>query len=348
MEVPMIEIPLFLIGLVMLVKASDYLVDSASKIANLLGVSELLIGLTLVAVGTSIPEMATAIMASAIRVNEIVSGNVVGAAILNMGAVLGISAMAKEIRTNADMLKRDGYIMILAMVLFLIFSLDLTIAWWEASMLLLYYVTYVMFLFNTEPQDQDGEMHFKQFVYFFVKAGYLMTIRNLRNGRKEDSCSLEERRCRRKNIGIQLAILFVSGVGVVVGAKLFIDGALYFADMLGVSGTFIGITLVSIGTTVPEMTVSVTAARKGLGNIAVGNVIGSNIANILLITGIAGLIFPLTIINLTLWFTVPFMILLSAIMLVFIKTGWTIKRWEGAILFLAYLVFMAFLFLNPQ
>ncbi|MBU4032994.1 MAG: sodium:calcium antiporter, partial [Candidatus Thermoplasmatota archaeon] len=132
-----IEILLFLLGLVMLVKASDYLVDSAAKIANLLGVSEFLIGLTLVAIGTSIPEMATAVFASAMKANEIVSGNIVGAAIMNMGAVLGLAAMAKSIRTSEDMLKRDGYIMILAMVLFFVFALDLTIARWEALILLL-------------------------------------------------------------------------------------------------------------------------------------------------------------------------------------------------------------------
>ena len=343
-----IEILLFLLGLVMLVKSSDYLVDSAAKIANLLGVSELLIGLTLVALGTSIPEMATDILASAIKMNEIVSGNVVGAAILNMGAVLGLSAMAKEIRTNEDILKRDGYIMILAMVLFLIFALDLTIARWEALILLVFYISYIMFLFKSEPEDQDGKMHFKQFIIYFFKVGYLHTLMDMRKGKKGDGCSLEDDRCRRKSIAKQLAILFISGVGVVVGAKFFIDGALFFADQLGVSGTFIGITLVSIGTTLPEMTVSVTAAKKGLGNIAVGNVIGSNIANILLIVGVAGMIFPLSIIGLTITISAPFMILMGLIVLVFIKTGWSIKRWEGALLFLAYLGFMVFLFLNPQ
>jgi len=332
----------------MLVKASDYLVRSASVIAKLLGVSELLIGLTLVAIGTSIPEMATALLASAVGQNEIVSGNVVGACILNIGAVLGLSAMSRKIRTNEDMLRRDGYIMILAMVLFLVFAYDLTVQRWEALILILFYFAYVLFLFKTEPEDQDGKMHFREFIIYFVKCGYLLTLRDLRNGKQNGKCPKKKSRARRKRLAREMAILFGSGIAVVLGAHFFIDGALYFASLLGVSGTFIGITLVSIGTTLPEMTVSVTAAKRGLGNIAVGNVIGSNIANILLIAGLAGLILPLTIINLTVWYSAPFMIIMGLILLVFIRTRWTIKRWEGAVLFLLYLGFMAFLFLNPQ
>ncbi|MBU4032673.1 MAG: sodium:calcium antiporter, partial [Candidatus Thermoplasmatota archaeon] len=194
----------------------------------------------------------------------------------------------------------------------------------------------------------DGKMQFREFIIYFFKAGYLLTIRDLRSCKKSDECSLDEKQKKRRSVAREITVLAVSGVGVVIGAKFFIDGALYFADLLNVSGTFIGITLVSIGTTLPEMTVSITAARKGMGNIAVGNVIGSNVANILLIVGVSGLIFPLSIIGLTITVSAPFMIMLGLIVLLFIKTGWEIKRWEGAMLFLAYLAFMAFLFLNPQ
>jgi cation:H+ antiporter len=345
----MIEIPLFLLGLVMLVKASDYLVRSAAKVAKLLGVSELLIGLTLVAVGTSIPEMATAVLASAVHQNEIVSGNIVGAGILNIGAVLGISAMSRKIRTNEDMLRRDGYIMILAMVLFLIFAFDLTVQRWEALILIIFYFAYVLFLFGSENRGDGKKYHFREFIAYFIKCGYVGTIREaMANGKSNKQVDCARTRNRKKRLGKEIGILLLSGVAVVIGAHFFIDGALYFANLFGVSGTYIGITLVSIGTTLPEMTVSVTAARRGLGNIAVGNVIGSNIANILLIAGLAGLIFPLTIINLTVWYSAPFMILMGLIVLVFIRTRWTIKRWEGAILFALYLGFMVFLFLNPQ
>ncbi|MFO7619534.1 MAG: calcium/sodium antiporter [Thermoplasmata archaeon] len=344
----MIEIPLFLLGLVMLVKASDYLVKSAATIAKLLGVSELLIGLTLVAIGTSIPEMATAVMASAIRENEIVSGNIVGACILNIGAVLGLSAMARRIRTNEDMLRRDGYIMILAMVLFLVFAYDLTVQRWEALILVVFYFTYVMFLFGSEHKDDGKKYHFKEFLIYFFKFGYLATLWDTMTNSTAPKKETRKSKARKKRIGRELAILAVSGVAVVLGAHFFINGALYFANLLGVSGTFIGITLVSIGTTLPEMTVSVTAAKKGFGNIAVGNVIGSNIANIMLIAGIAGLIFPLSIINLTVWYSAPFMIFMGLIVLVFIRTRWVIKKWEGALLFAFYLGFLAFLFLNPQ
>jgi cation:H+ antiporter len=345
----MIEIILFLLGLLMLVKASDYFVKSAASIAKVLGVSELLIGLTLVAIGTSIPELATAVISSVGMENEIASGNIVGAGILNIGAVLGISAMTRRIETNEDMLKRDGYIMILAMVLFYVFALDLVISRLEALALMVFYLAYVMFLFRDRPIDDDRKYHFKEFVRYFFRFGYLKTIKDgVANGISRKKGESDSRKARNRILAKEGGILMLSGIAVIIGARFFIDGALYFAEELGVSGTYIGVTLVSMGTTLPEMTVSVTAARKGFGNIAVGNVVGSNIVNIFFILGLSGFIYPLTIAGMTIVYAAPFMIFMGLLILVFIKTGWAIKRWEGFVLFSLYLGFMAFLFLNPQ
>ncbi|MBW2984281.1 calcium/sodium antiporter [Candidatus Woesearchaeota archaeon] len=338
------HILLFLLGLFLLVKGSDFFVKSAASIAKRFGISEFVIGLTLVAFGTQIPDLASAVIASLGRDSGIVIGNVVGANIMKVGIVLGIASVIALIKTNEDMLKRDGYIMLFAAFLFYAFILDRTITRIEAGILLLFYFAYIMFLF-TEQRQFKGMYGFKHFMHYFFRLGYISPIRaglvSTLNRRKNKVA-------KQKQAGSSLKdflILIISCFVVFFGAKYFVSSAVFFAEYFKVPETLIGLTLVSLGTTVPELSVSILAAKRGYGNIAVGNIIGSNITSVFLLLGVSGLINPLSIIRSTVFYSAPFMILMSILLLVFIKSDWELRRFEGVSFIGLYILFIVFLFL---
>ncbi len=141
----------------------------------------------------------------------------------------------------------------------------------------------------------------------------------------------------------QISKLIVSGAAIIIGAKFFVDQAIFFAVLLRVPETLIGVSLVAVGTSVPELMVTISAARSNYAGIALGNIIGSNITNILLILGCSGLVHPITTTGISIYYIAPFMLIISALLLLFIRTDWEIKRFEGFILFLLYTGFMVLL-----
>ncbi|WP_445475845.1 calcium/sodium antiporter [Methanococcoides methylutens] len=337
-----------LIGLILLVKGSDHFVSSASAIAKRFGVSEFIIGLTLVAVGTSIPELASSIAASLSQSSGIVIGNVVGSNIANIALIVGCAAIIAVVKTESDMLKRDGYIMLFASTLFLLLAFDLQISRVEAVILVLFYVAYVFFLFE-DKSKYENKSYFREFIRYFVKFKYVGSMnQRIRTGvsNHKSSKSQEGQENKKELTGIykDLLILAISGIAVIFGAKYFVDEAIFFAHLFQVPDTFIGVTLVAVGTSLPELMVTISAARKGYGNIAIGNVIGSNITNIFLVLGISAFVFPLEITGLSIMFTIPFMIMISVVLLWFINTHWEIRRIEGIALLLLYLIFLILLF----
>ncbi|MDH5404976.1 MAG: calcium/sodium antiporter [Candidatus Aminicenantes bacterium] len=340
-------------GLALLVKGSDFFVKYAASIARKLGVSEFVIGLTLVAVGTSIPELITSMLASIKQQSDIAIGNVVGSNIVNIGFILGLAAALRSIRTRQEMLKRDGYIMLFAALLFFAFSFNRTISRTEAIIFIFLYFAYVMFLFSTKPKLK-GKYKFADFIKHFFGFKYLIAAKsekasNLNKVEKRRITVREERQTKQlSKVGLtkDLVILIISGFAVIFGAKYLVDEAIFFADFFNVPKSLIGISLVAVGTSLPELSVSVSAARKGYGDIAVGNIIGSNIANIFLILGASALIFPLSVIKSTLLLSTPFMIFESVLLLVFIKSQWEIRRIEGIIFIVLYSLFMIFMFFS--
>ncbi len=338
------NILILLIGLILLVKGSDYFVKSASSIAKKIGVSEFIIGLTLVAVGTSIPELASSVAASLAHSSGIVIGNVVGSNIANIALIVGCATLLAVVKTDTEMLKRDGYIMMFAAVLFFVFAFDLQLSKIDAIILLLFYVAYIFFLFE-DKSKYDGKFYFKEFVTYFLKFKYVVSINqrvktgiDKRNSGKRTSNILNSIDLKKDILTLSLSV-----IAVIFGAKYFVEEAIFFAQIFQIPDTFIGVTLVAVGTSLPELMVTVSAARKGYGNIAIGNVIGSNITNIFLILGISSLIFPLEITQFSITFTIPFMIFISLILLWFISTHWEIRRKEGIALILLYALFLGLL-----
>lgn len=340
-----INLIILLTSLALLVKGSDYFVKSSSSIANKMGVSEFTIGLTLVAVGTSIPELASSIASALQNAGGIVIGNVAGSNIANIALIVGCAAIISTIKTETEMLKRDGYIMLFAAVLFLIFSLNSSISRIEGIIFVLFFIAYILFLFQDKTKHEE-ELHFKDFITYFFNFKYITDVkqkigpsinRKTENKKQNQSSAFE-------SMSKDLLVILISGVAIVFGARYFIEQSIFFAQLLILPDELIGITLVAVGTSLPELMVTLSASRKGYGGIALGNVIGSNIANIFLVLGISSILLPLEVSKSTLQMTAPFMIFISVLLLIFIATHWEIRKSEGLALIMLYIGFMIGLF----
>ncbi len=180
-----------------------------------------------------------------------------------------------------------------------------------------------------------------------IKSKIFAPFKPKKDHRKKGKITSEQKRKEKELFKAGLIkdflVVIISGIAVVVGANYLIEAAIFFANLFNVPDTLIGLSLVAIGTSLPELMVTITAARKGYSNIAVGNVIGSNIANIFLVIGVSGLILPLQIIKSTIYYAAPFMIFMSILLLVFIRSQWKIRKIEGTIFLVLYAVFMTLL-----
>jgi cation:H+ antiporter len=365
----LVNVLIFIGGLLLLVKGADLFVRSSSWIAERFGVSEFIIGLTLVSIGTSVPELASSLTASFEHASGIVIGNVLGSNIANIGLVVSTAALLSNVRTEELMLRRDGYIMLFSAFLFLLFVLDFRISRIEALIFLLLYVAYLLFLLDKVKKHEE-DIYFKDFMNYFFKFEYIFDLKTRIEsgvrGRIEDkrikenvteSSEETKRKTKAENeienevknpsessLLIELIKLVAGVIAIIVGARYFVEQSIFFALLLEVPETLIGISLVAIGTSLPELMVTVSAARSGYASIALGNVIGSNITNTLLILGCSGLVHPLTVTKISVYYIAPFMLFISLLLLLFIRTGWRIKRFEGLILFLLYSGFMVFIF----
>jgi len=343
------------LGFLLLIKGSDFLVEAASRIAKKLGVPEFVIGLTLVAVGTSVPELASSVAAAGKGYDELIIGNLVGSNMANIGLILGIAAIIATLKIDRAMLKRDGYIMVGAIALFYLFALTGAIRWYMGIVFLLLYLAYVMFLIKTKDSIEEHE--FRDFVDYFFKLEYILTVHNhavrrIREGRESRRRGEPVFGYHRKiyaafkeGLVKDLLIIGLSLVAIVFGAEYLITGAMWLAGLLHISSGLIGLSIVAVGTSLPELSVSITAAVKKYGDLAVGNVIGSNIANLFLIMGICSLIRPISIDKSTLYFVGPFTILISLVLvMLLLKHDHKIVRKHGIALLAMYLLFMAFMF----
>ena len=291
---------LVLISILMLWKGADWLVDSAAEIAHSLKVSDLIIGLTVVAFGTSAPEFAVTISAALTKQTDISIGNVIGSNIFNLGFILGGTAMIRPIATSQKMFNRDGLFLLLvtALIFFLFFgfngwSPDDSFTKYEGLLLFSLLICYVTFLFiKKDPPEEVNprKADFRSYIYFLIG-------------------------------------LF----SIVLGGHLMVEHASNIARFFGISDWVIAVTIVAAGTSAPEFATSIAAALKGRHGIAIGNLIGSDLFNLLGVLGLAGMINP-TIINEGIFGSVFLLVLMVGLTLLLIRTKWRISRLEGAIL----------------
>lgn len=256
----LMQVVWLLLGFVMLIKGADWFVDGAAGLARRLGIPQLVIGLTIVAMGTSAPEAAVSISSALKGSAEIAVGNIVGSNILNILIILGLTSLLIPLRVAVSTRNYEiPYMILITVLLVFLGSTGQQIVWWEAVVLLAFFGGYLWYLFRMARKQKEAPGQ--------TSGGKPLWI---------------------------LPIYMIAGIGLVVlGSSLTVDGATGIAKMLGVSERFIGLTIVAFGTSLPELVTSLIAARKGNADIAIGNIVGSNIFNILFILGITGLILPI-------------------------------------------------------
>lgn len=300
---------LLLTGLVALYFGAEWLVRGGASLAVRLGVTPLLVGLTVVAYGTSTPELIVSSMAAAKGQGAIAIGNVVGSNIFNIGVILGITALICPMRVQLQLLKFDTPVMVGVALLFLGFFLDGQIQLWEALVFLAVIVGYTVLNIRLARGQisQDVQQEFGESVPPAAGSAW-------------------------KDAGFIVAGLAL----LVLGSRLFVSGAVDLARWLKLSEAFIGLTIVAAGTSLPELASSLMAAWRKQPDIAIGNVVGSNIYNILAILGVSGVIAPpLNGQGVSLTDTLV-MIGISLVLLVIAWTGFKLRRWEGALLLVIY------------
>lgn len=317
---------LLIVGLVVLVLGADLLVRGASKLALSFGLSPLVVGLTVVAFGTSAPEIAVSVGAVLEGNGGLAVGNVVGSNIMNVLLILGLSAMIVPLRVDAQVVRQEVPIMVGASVLLLAQSLDHELGLFDGIVLFVLQVGYVVFLVRqSRAQNKVTQLGYAH--EFPQATGWA------------------------SKLPVQVALILVGLGGLVLGAELFVSSAVEIAHALGVSDLVIGLTVVAIGTSMPELATSLMAARRGERDIAVGNAVGSNIFNILgcmglssLAAGLDGITVPPAALGFDLWIMVAVAI---ACLPVFLSRH-EIARWEGALFVFYYLAYVSFLVLRSQ
>src|SRR3989339_510361 len=331
-----------IVGLILLVKGSIYTVKYSSSLAKRFGVSEFVIGLTLVAIGTSLPELVSSIVASLKNAPAIIIGNIVGANIANITLVVGLAAIMSRLVIKKEIIMRDSYMLLTCVLLFILVIIDKKISFIEGVFFILFYFVYLVFIFQSK-KTLKGKYGFKEFIPYFFNLEYLITFKNFFTKHiKYKSSSNKNRKIKHFLYWLiikDILIIILSLSAVIYGANLMIERAIYFAELYSFPKFLIGI-LISLGTTAPEMTVSISAARKGFGNLAIGNAIGSVIVNTLFILGCASLISPIKIAEGNFLFVILALVFFSLTFFAIINVKKEISKFDGIILIILYLIFL--------
>lgn len=298
---------LLILGFVLLIKGADYFVDGASSVAKLLKIPSVIIGLTIAAIGTSAPEAAVSISAGLSGNSDIALSNVVGSNMFNLLVVLGVSAVICPMMSDQSILKRDIWWSLGATVAVFVMMLDMKISRVEGILLLCGLVTYLVILVRS-------------------------ALKNRTEGEEVKTMS-----------PLKSVIYIIGGLAAVaIGGDLVVDNAVLIAQTLGMSETFIGLTIIAMGTSLPELVTSIVAAKKGDSGLALGNVVGSNIFNFLFILGMASALTP---INASSALLVDVAIIAASTLVVYVfgKTGNKTTRWEGAACLAIYAAYAAYI-----
>lgn len=320
--VDLLDIARIVAGLVLLVVGGEVLVRGASSLASRMGISPLVVGLTVVSVATSAPELAVTAGAVLDGQPDLAVGNVVGSNIANVLLILGIAALVLPLVVREQLVKIDVPVLVGISVMMLLVAMDGRISTLEGGVLLL--------------------------------AMAAHTVVTVVAGRRSHRASVRKRRGSAPEgpepLRTPVAALFVLvGVGLLVGgANLLVAGAVNIAEGLGVSSLVIGLTVVAIGTSLPELSASVIAAVRGQRDLAVGNVVGSCIANIGLVLGLPALVAPggLPVPSAAIAFDIPIMVATTVVLVPVLFTGFTVARWEGGLFVVLYASYTAFIVLN--
>jgi cation:H+ antiporter len=292
----------------MVLKGADFLTEGAAALARRVNIPEIVIGLTIVAAGTSAPEFFVSLVSALKGTPDLAVGNVVGSNTMNCMLIVGCAAIVAPMTISRSTVKKDIPFAVGASVLLMLLALNNFLGRFDGILLLVGFALFMVY-----------------------------SLRQAKNGQGDTPTEGKQR-----NPWMSALFIVLGLVGLVIGSNLFVDHASNLALSLGISEGVVGLTVVAGGTSLPELATTVVAARKGQSAIAIGNVIGSNVFNILLILGLTATISPLQIEGIT---TIDMAVMFVSVTLVwqFSFTRYTVERWEGALLLLGYLVYLMWL-----
>ncbi|UOQ92528.1 calcium/sodium antiporter [Halobacillus shinanisalinarum] len=312
---------LLVVGFALLIKGADLFVDGSANIARLLHVPTILIGLTIVSFGTSSPEATVSIIAALQGSADVSLGNAVGSNIFNITLVVGVAAFLYPLKVEGETVKKEVPFTLLASVVLLILMGDVALQGLGGNLL-------------TRSDGLIFLLFLTIFMYYVIEVG----LRSRKDSAREP---IPEHITWGKNIAYSLIGL----AAIVLGGQLVVDNGTQIAYSLGMSETLVGLTIVAIGTSLPELVTSISAALKKESEIALGNVVGSNIFNILFVLGTSAVISPLAV-NGAVFADVMIMILLTVLLLIFSKTSYRIGKTEGLVLAVGYIVYLVYIILR--
>ena len=307
-----IQVVLLLVGFLFLIKGSDFFVDGASSIASHLKIPTIIVGLTIVAFGTSAPEAAVSITSSLTGSNAMAVSNVIGSNLFNMLMVIGIAALLSNLLMKKSVLKKDLPFLVAITLLFAIF---IFIGW--------------------DITNIEG------IILLIILAGYIIYL--IRGSKKSKNANDVE--AAKFTLPKSIILIIIGLAGIIIGGDLVVDSASAIAIALGMSETLVGLTIVAIGTSLPELVTSITALKKGENQLVIGNVIGSNIFNILFVLGASSAISRIPL-DSSMLIDVVFMMGVTILCFIFGKTQDKYDKKEGAILVALFVVYMAFAILR--
>lgn len=352
-----INIVLLVLGVIIVLKGADWLTDGAVNIATRFGVSQMVIGLTIVAMGTSMPEFCVSMVSALKGTPDLAVGNVVGSNTLNTLLIVGCSALVAPIMVKRSSVKRDIPFAVVASLLMLLFCLDGAIGRVDAAVL---FAGFCLFMFVTLKYAKTTEEHaaavatsgaatttgISEASTSQVSSSEASSSETSAPEASSSETSAQEASQASGTSMLKAIVMLVVGLlCLIAGSNMFVDNASFVASSLGVSDAVIGLTIVAGGTSMPELATSMVSAKKGNSDIAIGNVIGSNVFNILMIIGITGLVKPMHIAGIT---TLDLIMMLASMLLMwfFCRTTYKVKRWEGAVLTIIYLAYLTWLIMN--
>lgn len=342
-----INIVLLVLGVIIVLKGADWLTDGAVNIATRFGVSQMVIGLTIVAMGTSMPEFCVSMVSALKGTPDLAVGNVVGSNTLNTLLIVGCSALVAPIMVKRSSVKRDIPFAVVASLLMLLFCLDGAIGRVDAAVL---FAGFCLFMFVTLKYAKTTEGPAAAVATSGAATTTAISEASTSQPSSSEASSSETSAQEASQASgtsmLKAVVMLVVGLlCLIAGSNMFVDNASFVASSLGVSDAVIGLTIVAGGTSMPELATSMVSAKKGNSDIAIGNVIGSNVFNILMIIGITGLVKPMHIAGIT---TLDLIMMLASMLLMwfFCRTTYKVKRWEGAVLTIIYLAYLTWLIMN--
>ena len=305
-----LSIILFVVGIIMLFLGGEGLVKGASRLARILGISPVVIGLTVVAFGTSAPEFVVSLVAALKGSSDIVLGNIIGSNISNIGLILAIGALISPLIIQGRIIKVEVPIMILLSLILYGLAWGLNLGLFQGIFLFTALIAFILYsYFGSKKEPKIVKEEYEEFIT------------------KDDS------------VWKQIAFIVLGLAGLVIGARFVVDSAIFIARIVGVSELVISITVVAIGTSLPELSTTIVAAMKKEHDIIVGNIIGSNIFNIGIL-GVVSIVHPVTVDSALLKFEFPIMIFFSILLLPLMMTGKKVGRIEGLLLLVLYAGFV--------